>query len=164
MTISSTLKPDRFLSILRRVGCVCCATFALMLWVAACGDDGAGPEEPSLTGTWQDTTLEIDGYTFDFQLMLNQAGSSVSGSSTLNVGGVISGSGPVTGTYSHPDVRLSSPLTMNFAGSSLTTNCTFTATANNARDSMRGRLFCQEAVAGDFSMEEVRVDLTMTKQ
>ena len=70
----------------------------------------------------------------------------------------------MTGTYSHPEVRLSFPLTVNLLGSSLSTSCTYTATANDARTSMRGMLLCAKAVDGDISMEEVRVDLTMTKQ
>ena len=148
------------LRVLRRV---LSAAFALALFAAGCGDDGTGPGGPTLTGTWTDTIEEVDGNTFDLQLTLNQAGSSVSGNYALTVGFPL-GSGSVTGTYNHPDVRLSFPLTVSLLGSSVSTSCTYTATANDARSSMRGTLLCAEATDGDLSIEEVRVDLTMTKQ
>ncbi len=150
-------------SSLRGVRCVCGVAFAMTLLAAGCGNDGTGPEGPSVTGTWTDTIEEIDGNTLDFQLTLNQSGSSVSGNFNLTVGLPLGG-GSVTGTYNHPDLRLSFPLTVNLLGSAVSTTCTYTATVNDARTSMRGTLLCHEATDGDISLEEVRVDLTMTKQ
>lgn len=139
------------------------AALALMLLAAGCGDDGAGPEGPTLTGTWTDAIEEIDGNTFDFRLLLNQSGTSVSGSYTLTLGLPLGGA-PVTGTYNHPDLRLNFPLTVELLGPSISTNCTYTATVNGDRTSMRGTLLCSEAVDGDVSLEEVRIDVTLAKQ
>ncbi len=140
-----------------------CAAFALTLLAAGCGNDGTGPEGPSLTGTWTDTIEEIDGNTFEFQLKLSESGSSVSGNYTL-IFGLPIGNGSVTGTHTHPDIRLSFPLTVNAFGSVISTQCTYTATVNDARTSMRGMLLCPEAVDGDISLEEIKLDLTLTKQ
>lgn len=148
---------------LRGVRGVFCAAFASALLAAACGDDGTGPERPTLAGTWRDAIEEVDGNTFDLQLTLTQSGSSIIGNYALTVGLPL-GSGSVTGTYNHPDVRLSFPLTVNLLGSSVSTSCTYSASVNQERNQMRGTLLCQEAEAGDISMEEVRVDLTMNKQ
>ena len=163
MKKSSSFNLTALCSVKFGVRCFWGAAFALTLLAAGCGDNGTGPEGPSLTGTWTDTIDEVDGNTFDLQLTLNQSGSSVSGNNALTVGFPL-GSGSVTGTYNHPDVRLSFPLTVGLLGSSVSTSCTYTATANDARTSMRGTLLCAEAADGDISLEAVRVEFTMTKQ
>ena len=139
------------------------AAFSFMLLAAGCGDDGTGPEGPTLTGTWTDAIEEIDGNTFDFRLMLNQSGSSVSGSYTLTVGLPLGGAS-VTGTYNHPDLRLSFPLSVDVFGTALSTSCTYTATVNGDRSSMRGTLSCAAAGDGEISLDEVSIDVALTKQ
>ena len=68
MRKSSSFSLMPLFSGLRSVCCVLVGAFALVLLAAACGDDGTGPEGPTLTGTWTDTIQEVDGNTFDFQL------------------------------------------------------------------------------------------------
>ncbi len=96
-------------------------------------------------------------------MTLTQFGSSVSGDYTLTLGLPLGG-GSVTGTYTHPDIRLNFPLTVNLFGPSISTTCTYTASVNDERTSMRGTLLCSEAVDGDVSLDEVRLEATLTKQ
>ncbi len=139
------------------------AVIALTLWASGCGNDSTGTEEPSLTGTWTDSIEEVGGNRFDFLLALTQSGSSVSGDYTLTIGLPLGG-GSVTGTYTHPDIRLDFPLTVALFGPPISTTCTYTASVNEERTLMRGTLVCSEAVAGEVSFDEVRLEAILTKQ
>ena len=101
--------------------------------------------------------------TVQLQVVLSQSGSSVSGTYTL-IAGIPLGTGSMTGTYTHPDIRLTFTLTVEFFGSVLSTVCTYTATVHDARMSMQGTLLCPAAADTDIELEEIRVDrLTLTK-